>query len=233
MVYFCLEEHDPGQLKHSASVDSFTADRFSFNYSEFVSSFRKIIRVGGDIFAVRFVMGFALLIYHSNFSLFLEKKFDSSPKMTGWIISFSTLMGVLASFLVGKVASMYSSLPGLLFHACILQTLTLVAMTFAPSVSLFLVGISCISVSNSVLRVCITDMSILRCKGEDTGALLGMSQSVMSMARMVSPFIAGVALEVSVSGPGVVASCCGIVGSILVPLLVMKNENIPSKKKEN
>ncbi|KAJ8026983.1 Major facilitator superfamily domain-containing protein 9 [Holothuria leucospilota] len=232
LVYLCLEEHTPGCLKHSASVDTFTSDQFSFNLSEFLSSFRQILKVGADIFAVRMIMGFSLMIYHSNFSLFLEKKFDSSPKMTGWIISFSSLMSVLASFAVGRISSLYSGLPRLLFHTCIVQTITLASMTFAPNIPLFLAGIACISMSNSILRVCITDMSILRCKGEDTGALLGMSQSMMSVARMVAPFMAGLALEVSYSGPGVVASCCGVIGSSLVPLFVMKHK-LPPEKKEN
>ncbi|XP_051938221.1 major facilitator superfamily domain-containing protein 9 isoform X2 [Hippocampus zosterae] len=52
-----------------------------------------------DLFLVRLLMAVAIMLYYSNFSLAMEERFSLKPKMTGYLISYSSTLGALAGFL--------------------------------------------------------------------------------------------------------------------------------------
>lgn len=54
---------------------------------------------------------------------------------------------------------------------------------------------------------------------------MGLSQSVMSVARMIAPFIAGVAQELSMDGAGYI-SITGVVTAVIIMLVRPQDPNI-------
>ena len=72
-----------------------------------------------------------------------------------------------------------------------------------------------------MLRVAATSLTIHRCDGKTVGGIMGMSQSVMSLARMLSPFISGVIMEVSVSGTALFGS---FASSIAVIIMIFRSQ---------
>eukprot|EP00117_Sycon_ciliatum_P013988 scpid62477/ scgid3799/ Major facilitator superfamily domain-containing protein 9 len=171
-----------------------------------------------DIMLIRFAMGFAMILFRSNFSLFLEMRFQSTPIYNGYLMSASGLMGATSSFLVGSVTEAYGGCSRrLLVHMACLMALAQAGMTFAPSYSLFVVSMIPLSLSGAVFRVNLTHLSVDRGSQEQRGAMLGVGQSVMSFARMIAPFFAGVLTELGgILMPGVASIFCAGIASVLI-----------------
>lgn len=92
-----------------------------------------------------------------------------------------------------------------------------VLLTLYYSTSYYLAATMLVAVSalNPFLRVGITALS-LEGHHEDLGTILGLSQSATSLARMISPTAAGLALSASNDGPfllAAISSVCGIIAT--------------------
>ncbi len=148
--------------------------------------------------------------------MMLEYKFEASPKTTGYLISYSGIVATLSGFLVGRIANFYKNDSKLLLHTGYLQVFAIIGLTFAPSLSMVVIFLTPLGVANAVARVCVTNLTIERGKGQETGALLGLGASVLSIARMLSPAIGGVAQEAHMSGPGIVGSVFAIAGVLVL-----------------
>ena len=151
--------------------------------------------------------------------MMLEYKFESSPKTTGYLISYSGIVATLSGFLVGRIANFYKNDSKLLLHTSYISVFAIIALTFAPSLLMIVIFLTPLGVANAVARVCVTNITIERGKGQETGALLGLGASVLSIARMLSPAIGGVAQEAHMSGPGMVGSIFAVAG-VTVLLIV-------------
>lgn len=230
VVYFFVEQVDTQGLPHTDSVMRFTAEDFNFRPSTFIGSFRRIFEVGGDIFVIRFLLGASVILLRSNYSLYLEKKFDASARMTGWLISYGAVVNTLGGFFAGSASRYYGDLVRLCFHSSLLLVFTLLLMTLSPGLPPFIVGVTLLSLSTSLIRVCITDLSIQRAGTGDTGALLGLSQSTMSFARVVSPLVSGLALEFTTSGPSLMSICLSASGCYLISNKLLKTRVKELKK---
>ena len=81
-----------------------------------------------------------------------------------------------------------------------------------------------------MLRVAATSLTIQRCGEKNIGGIMGMSQSVMSLARMLSPFISGVIMEVSVSGTALFGSFASSV-AVIIMIFCSQEQKIYIEKK--
>ena len=196
---------------------------------DFFASFRLILNSCLDLFVVRFLMGFAVIIYRSNFSLLLQETFEITPKTIGQIMSFGAVVGFVSGMCAGRVVKFYGSLTRLLMHSSIAQVFTICGLTFATNLPMFLFFTTCLSIENSINRVCITDLSVKRSNVSNTGALLGLSSSLMSMARAIAPFIAGLTQEVSHKGPGLIGVVSAALGCLCI-ITTLKNDDPQEQK---
>ncbi|XP_041463402.1 major facilitator superfamily domain-containing protein 9-like [Lytechinus variegatus] len=231
-VLLFMTEPEHRGLPNTKSVQDFTADEFGSKFHSSLHTFKEIIKSGPELFFIRFLQGFSATLFRSNFTLMLEQKFDSTPIITGRIISFGSLASALCAIGVGRLVKIYRNLPRLYFHACTLRIFAIVLIIFAPSIPSFLVFYFLLSMGNSVARVCSTNLSIERGKVEDTGALLGLNQSVMSVCRTVSPLIAGVSQEVTSEGPAILSVILSIGTAGLVATSVLEERKISDKEKK-
>ena len=182
-----------------------------------------------DIFLVRFLFSFSVLIYRSDFAATLNYKYEASAKVTGYMISYAGVVGTISGFFVGRIASKYNNDTKLLLHTGIVQMLTMCAMTFAPSVPVLAVLMTPLSVSNAVARVCAINLTLSRGSDSQKGVLMGLGASVLSLSRMISPAIGGLSQEISASGPSVVGTLVSAAG-ILVLLLGHDESKLVSKR---
>ncbi|XP_072018838.1 major facilitator superfamily domain-containing protein 9-like [Amphiura filiformis] len=232
IVFFFIHPPIAKTLSRTESVRAFTTDEFSLNIKDFFKSFRLIFDTCFDIFIVRFLMAFAIIIYRSNFSLMLQQEFDITPKTIGQLISFGSMVSTAAGMFTGRIVKFYSNETRLLLHSSIAQVLTLIGLTFAANLPMFVFCITCLSVENSVSRVCITDMSVKRSNRDNTGALLGLSASLMSTARAIAPFIAGLSQEISYKGPGIIGITSGVIGCVCI-VTILKSSDSDTHKKDD
>lgn len=155
-----------------------------------------------DLFLVRLLMAIAIMLYYSNFSLAMEERFSLKPKVTGYLISYSSTLGALAGFLVGPVTKLYkNNMPALLLHSTVLTCSLIFLYAAAPSVWQVLLSSTFFAISTTIGRTCITDLELQRGGIQASGTLIGAGQSVTAVGRVVAPLLSGLAQEFSSCGP--------------------------------
>ncbi|XP_038576768.1 major facilitator superfamily domain-containing protein 9 isoform X2 [Micropterus salmoides] len=155
-----------------------------------------------DLFLVRLLMAIAIMLYYSNFSLALEERFSLKPKVTGYLISYSSTLGALAGFLVGPVTQLYgNNMPALLLHSTVLTCSLIFLYAAAPSVWQVLLTSTFFAISTTIGRTCITDLELQRGGVQASGTLIGAGQSVTAIGRILAPLLSGLAQEFSPCGP--------------------------------
>ncbi|XP_072018163.1 major facilitator superfamily domain-containing protein 9-like [Amphiura filiformis] len=232
IVFFLVHPPMAKTLSRTESAKDFTMDEFSLAIKDFINSFRLIFDTCFDLFIVRFLMAFAIIIYRSNFSFMVQEEFDITPKTIGQLISYGSVVSTVVDMFAGRIVKFYSNETQLLLHLSITQVLTLIGLTFAANLPMFVFFLTCLSVQNSVSRVCITDMSVKRSNQENTGALLGLSASLKSTARAMAPFIAGLSLEISNKGPGIIGISSGVIACVCI-VTILKSSDSDTHKKED
>lgn len=172
-----------------------------------------------DLFLVRLLMAVAIMLYYSNFSLAMEERFSLKPKVTGYLISYSSTLGALAGFLVGPVTQLYgNNMPALLLHSTVLTCSLILLYAAAPSVWQVLLTSTFFAISTSIGRTCITDLELQRGGVQASGTLIGAGQSVTAVGRVLAPLLSGLTQEFSPCGPpslGVVLALAAV-GLLLV-----------------
>ncbi|XP_034550589.1 major facilitator superfamily domain-containing protein 9 [Notolabrus celidotus] len=172
-----------------------------------------------DLFLVRLLMAIAIMLYYSNFSLAMEERFSLKPKVTGYLISYSSTLGALAGFLVGPVTKLYgNNMPTLLLHSTILTCLLILLYAAAPNVWQVLLTSTFFAISTSIGRTCITDLELQRGGVQASGTLIGAGQSVTAVGRILAPLLSGLTQEFSPCGPpslGVVLALAAV-GLLLI-----------------
>ncbi len=172
-----------------------------------------------DLFLVRLLMAIAIMLYYSNFSLAMEERFSLKPKVTGYLISYSSTLGALAGFLVGPVTQLYgNNMSALLLHSTVLTCSLIFLYATAPSVWQVLLTSTFFAISTTIGRTCVTDLELQRGGVQASGTLIGAGQSVTAVGRVLAPLLSGLAQEFSPCGPpslGVVLALAAV-GLLLV-----------------
>ncbi|KAK3098875.1 hypothetical protein FSP39_023907 [Pinctada imbricata] len=233
MIHFTMKDNKSSphpeitRNESSASLKKITSEEINFNPLDLFRSFTTFNWSSmWDLFLIKFCLGFSVILFRSNFSLLMKTRFDVSPSMLGYFISYSGIVSAVCGIFVGWLSKYYKNDAKLVYHMAILQFFTLLFLSSISSLWIFFLVLTPLSFITTVLRVAATSLTVQRGSGKEIGALLGLSQSVMSLARMLSPFISGLSLEVSTSGPALLGA---MVTSIAVIIMTVRSQE-PKEK---
>ncbi|KAH9525050.1 Major facilitator super domain-containing protein 9 [Bulinus truncatus] len=180
-----------------------------------------------DLFLIKFLAGFSVIVFRVNFSLVLRDKYNTSQKTIGYLTSYSGAVATLSGFLIGKIVKRYDNTAQLFLHVTVLQVLTLLLLTFSSSIEEIVLFLAPLSVITCISRVTATSLTISRSENHEAGSLMGLNQSIMAVARMLAPFAAGVTQEFCVDG----ASYLSIVAASASVLLMWWRPQCPQLRK--
>ncbi|XP_077199693.1 major facilitator superfamily domain-containing protein 9 isoform X5 [Paroedura picta] len=181
-----------------------------------------------DIFLVRLLMSISVMLYHSNFVLALEERFGMKPKLTGYLISYSSTLGVVAGFLLGPIARLYQhNNYAILFRSTILTSSLLMLYSVSASVWTVILSSTILAFSTTVGRTCMTDLELSLGGSQASGMLLGIGQSVSAVGRIVAPILSGIAQEFSPCGP---PSLGVVLGSVAVLIMFLNQPRYLSNR---
>ncbi|NXL84337.1 MFSD9 protein, partial [Alectura lathami] len=170
-----------------------------------------------DVFLVRLLMSVAILLYYSNFTLALDERFGVKPLFSGYLLSYSSTLGVLAGCLLGPITRLYEhNTYRLLLHSSAFTCSLILLYALAPSMWMVLLSSTFLAFSTTIGRTCIIELELTVGGNEASGTLLGVGQSVTSVGRIVAPLLSGIAQEFSPCGPPSLG-----VALALVAILVM------------
>ncbi|XP_068698124.1 major facilitator superfamily domain-containing protein 9-like [Montipora foliosa] len=186
-----------------------------------------------DMLVIRFVMGFSMLVFRSNFMSLLEFNFNTNPKTNGYIMSYNGLVSGLSGLLIGSIGNFYShSDSKMLLHFSCILTFSILGITFSPNVFFVTAFIFPLAVSSSVCRVCVTNIMFSRSREDQKGLVLGVGNSLLAFARMISPALGGILQEFSAFAPGCTGAMIAAVGVLMIIILSPSDRNELRKKRD-
>jgi MFS transporter, DHA1 family, tetracycline resistance protein len=169
------------------------------DWSAYLQYFRRPV-LGGLLWEF-FLFTFAFATFTGGFALFAERRFvwhgmPFGPKQVGYIFTYSGMLGILVQ------GSMRSGWPVRVFGEVRLVTLGFVAgavgytlLGLSHGIALLLVAASFASLGNGLIRPALTSLITQQVGRGEQGVVLGLSQSLMSVAQIVGPAIAGALID--------------------------------------
>ena len=145
-----------------------------------------------------FMLSFSTFI--SGFALFAERRFEWNgrpfgPREIGYVFGFVGFLGIiLQGLLIGRLVKRYGevTLAAAGFAALVLGYLTL---GLATALSLLVIVAVVSGFGNGVLRPSLTSLITHQAAQHEQGVVLGITQSLSSIAAIAAPMIAGMLIE--------------------------------------
>jgi len=161
----------------------------------------------GPLLTVVLVYGLAFTMFETMFSLFAQKKLGFTAQTTSFVLTY---VGVLVVLIQGGGIKYLSDRFGdkkLIFGGSILLSIGLLGWAFSPNLITLLIALLPLSLASGMLRVSSNSALTKSVAGTEVGGILGLSSSMNSFTRVVSPLIGSFLLaSVSPAAPGVVGA---------------------------
>lgn len=157
------------------------------------------------VLTIYFLSIVAFSIMTAVFSLFLLFRLGYDPWHSGWIFAFVGIVSaIVQGGLIGKLVKRFGE-PNLVIVGGLLFTVSLIASPFVgPAIGL--IGILSVgalsSIGNALSAPSLTSLGSKSAGAAEQGSVLGVMQSVASLARAVGPTIAALVIYSAVAQPG-------------------------------
>ena len=159
----------------------------------------------GPLFHIRFFYGLAFATFQTIFPLYAQYKLGLDARGTGFVLTYVGILVVFVQgFLVGWLAARYNEYR-LIFGAIVLMTITLFAWAIVPNLVGLLIVLAPLAVAAGVLNTLLNSTLSKSVYPEEVGGTLGISASLESLTRVLSPSAGGYLLgSLGTWAPGVV-----------------------------
>ncbi len=170
-----------------------------FDWGTYVQYFRRPLL--GGLLAEFFLFTFAFSTFTSGFALFAERRFlwhgvPFGPKEVGYVFMYSGFLGIIVQgamrqgALVKRIGEVRLVTLGFLCAA-----VGYVVLGFSFGVAMLLLAASFSSFGTGVLRPALTSLITQQVSRTEQGVVLGLNQSLLSIAQIVGPAIAGALID--------------------------------------
>jgi len=151
-----------------------------------------------------FIVAFSIMT--TSFSLYTMFRFGYDAQHTGYLFAYVGLIAVIIQGgLIGRLVKRFGELPLVIFGAFCFA-ISLFAVPFvgpaAGGLAALLVGGGVFSMGNSLATPALTSLASKSVGPAQQGIILGVTQSVASLARAVGPFLAAVLINSSIAHQG-------------------------------
>lgn len=185
-----------------------------------------------DVFALKFLLGFAQAVHFQNFTLILKDMYGITPTWIGYTISLQAFVGAIIGFTAEWISKFYKH-DGNNFlrtmHGFIVFTISFILISFAPSLKFVVLCLIPLSAAGSLLRITTSEIIMQRTAPNQRGSLIGSSQSMSSIARLMAPLCSGIAYDMfSFQGLAVLKIVSAAFATVLTAFLFSHRE-IPKK----
>ncbi len=169
------------------------------DWGTYLQYFRRPIL--GGLLAEFFLFTFAFATFTAGFALFAERRFTwhgapFGPKEVGYVFMYSGFLGIIVQgamrqgTLVKRVGEVRLVTIGFLAAAA-----GYVLLGFSFGLTLLLVAATFSSFGTGVLRPALTSLITQQVSRAEQGVVLGLNQSLLSIAQIVGPAIAGALID--------------------------------------
>lgn len=162
-------------------------------------------------FIIIFITAFGLSSFESLFSLFVDHKFNFTPKDIAIIITGGAIVGTIAQIaLFGKMASKWGEVR-LIRYCLIFSAILVTTMTVVESYAMILFVTITIFIGFDLLRPAVTSY-LSKAAGNEQGFVGGMNSMFTSIGNVFGPIIGGMLFDIDLNYPYYFAAMVLLVG---------------------
>ncbi len=196
----------------------------------FSSGFRNVGRAFASpalrtIFVVMFLLTFGFTFFTQFFQIYLSEKFAYTPSQVGDIFAY---IGIWIAVTQGGLTRVFKKFsPRQIMNFCIFLLSAAFICLVLPDEKMWLYFIlPFIAISQGLINPNASNLVSSQAGPEAQGEILGINQSVQSLAQAIPPIVAGVIVSIRLELPILVAAACTFVaGGIFV--LFFRSRKIP------
>jgi len=169
------------------------------------------------IFAAWFIFGLAIAIDHAILPLYLNAVFGFGSFISGlFLTGIGVIIAVNQGFAIKYIWLKYFKESSLVIKLAIFLTFGYFFMS-TKYLIIFLLGILLTSTAQSVIRIILTSQAAKKSSVLEQGRNIGVLASIMSLAMIIGPLLAGISFTVKPSLSYFISACITV---ILVFILV-------------
>jgi MFS family permease len=184
-------------------------------WSRYADFFRRVEL--GALLLQFFAFALYFATFVSGFSLFSERRFTLhghpfGTREVGYVFAYVGFLGIiLQGGLIGRLVKRFGE-RALVVAGFLSSAVGYFALGFTYSIPILLVTATVSSFGSGVLRPCLTSLITQRVSRTEQGVILGLNQSLMSVAQIVGPLVAGTLIDRGqlVAWTSVVGGLCAI-----------------------
>lgn len=179
--------------------------------------------LSGPLLITRFFFGLAFAILQSIFSLFVLVRFNMNVTTTGLVLTYVGVVSVFTqAWLVGKLSQKFAD-QVLIISGIIFMTFGLAAWAFAPTVALMVLSVTPIALAGGLLNTILSSALTKTVEPQEVGGILGLSTSIESFTRVLSPLLGGYLLDkVATWAPGSFSAILMIITLVYASIAIKK-----------
>ena len=186
-------------LPNARVVARATADRWAaFRLATYSQYFARPALRSRLLQFLFFMLSFSMFI--SGFALFAERRFTwqghpFGPREIGYVFGFVGFLGIiLQGGFIGRLVKTFGEAP-LVVAGFVSLVVGYFTLGIINAVWLLLLGSAIAGFGNGVLRPALTSLITHQAGRHEQGVVLGITQSLMSMASIVAPVVAGLLIS--------------------------------------
>lgn len=140
-----------------------------------------------------YMLSFSLFM--SGFALFAERRFQYGPKQVGYVYAYVGFLGIiLQGGLLGRLVKRFGE-HTLVRAGFLFASAGFAALAFTYNLPALLIVSAISSLGSGALRPALTSLITQAAGPGEQGSVLGLTQSLMSVAQICAPFAAGLLID--------------------------------------
>jgi MFS family permease len=147
------------------------------------------------LFAIFFIFTFAFSCYETTFPLIGIKEYGYNPAQIGlWFAYVGVIIAAIQGGMIGRLARKYGERK-LIITGVVLAIIGIVFIPFSHSAKILALVLCSLGIGTGITNPSLSSFISLSAEPSEQGTVLGMSQSLSSMARIVGPIWGGFAMQ--------------------------------------
>lgn len=161
----------------------------------------------GPLLQTQLLFSLAFTLFETVFALFAQKRLGLDARATSFVLTYVGVLVVLVQGVGIRLLVRRFTDKQMVFGGSILLAVSLLAWALSPSLWVLLVVLAPLSLASGVLRVAVNTALTRSVWPEEVGGTLGLSASLSSLTRVISPTVGGFLLgRVGAAAPGILGA---------------------------
>lgn len=174
---------------------------------------------------VMFIFSFGLANFQSTIALYVDKKYNFTPKEIAVVITTGGFVGVVVqTFVINRLFKVYGEMKVILTNL-VVAAAAMIGVLFVSTFWTILLVSAVFFTAASLLRPAINTL-ISKLAGEEQGFAAGMNNAYMSLGNMIGPAMAGILFDINMSYPYMAGTAILITCFFIANIWSMKKQQL-------